>query len=126
MSDGAANAQLARFLVTGVLGAALDLALLTVFVEVGGLQLGAATALALGIACGVHFGLNMRWVFGAEQDTGRRLLRYATMLGLNYAITLGLVLGLTGVGLWYGATKVAALGVCAAVNFASYRHWVFA
>ncbi len=125
MSEGTATTQVVRFLATGVLGAGLDLALLTAFVEVGGLNLVAATTLALSIACGTHFVLNMRWVFDARGRWGTRAGRYGALVALNYVLTTTTVVGLASLGLSYVAAKVVSLAACAVVNFVAYRHWVF-
>lgn len=124
-SIGRIDTQLARFVLSGGAGAALDLALLTVLVEIGGLGLALATVFSLTLACLVHFALNMRWVFDARGDTASRLARYAVMLTVTYAVTLALVLGLSSVGVWYPLAKTVAVAACAGVNFLAYRHWVF-
>ena len=77
-------------------------------------------------AFAVNFGLNLRWVFVAEQRLGRRVARYLVLAGGNYLATLGLVLGLTSLGLYYLWAKSAAVLICAAANFLLYRRWVFA
>lgn len=126
MSRPGVSTAAVRFLAVGGLSAALDTGLLVAGREALGLPLALATTLAFLVTLGVTFGLNLLVVFEASGRLVRRLARYLVLVGVNYVLTLGLVLALTEVGLHYVASKVVAIAVCAVLNFVAYRHWVFA
>ncbi len=121
----APSPALLRFLVAGITSVAVDTAVLVALRELTPTPLWAATTIAFAAAVGVNFGLNLRWVFGAQGQLPGRLARYSVLVVVNYLLTLVLVLALTEVGVYYVLAKWVATAVGAVVNFVAYRHWVF-
>lgn len=125
LARGMAASEQGRFLAVGLISAAVDVVALVLFRDGFGLPLWLATVLALSVTFAVNFGLNATWVFGAQGIWARRAGRYAALVGLNFVLTVGIVVGLASLALWYVAAKVVAIATCAVVNFLAYRHWVF-
>lgn len=118
--------QIGRFLVTGGLSFAVDFGGLVLLREVLGWPLPWATTGAFLAAFAVNFGLNAGWVFGAHDRLATRLVRYLALVGVNYLVTIVVVVLLAAVGLWYTVAKVVAVGICLVLNFWAYRSWVYA
>jgi putative flippase GtrA len=116
---------LPRFVSVGVLTVAVDLALLASLHSLLGVRLLLATTLAYGLSLIVNYSLNHAWAFDADGDHGRRVGRYAVLVGINYALTIAMVAGLTHAGVYYLVSKVIAVAVGSVVNFFGYRFWVF-
>lgn len=104
-----ANQSLLEFLrygITGGAGLVLNLACLTLLVEVGGLPEEFAAVISVTLALLATFLSTERWVFtsysASQQDTvlRRAPMYYVTMIagkGVNYVIYLALI----GAGVWY-------------------------
>ena len=91
-----------------------------------GVQLATATTAGYLASLVVNYSLNHAWVFGAEGQHGRRLVRYGSLVVVNYALTLGVVTGLVALGAEYLVAKAVVVVICAVMNFALFRSWVFA
>lgn len=117
-----------RFLVAGAGTFAVDLGTLSILHGVAGISLPISTVLAFGMGFIVNFTASRRWVFSAIARSGRthrQAVRYAILVGANLCTTLGIVVGLSDLGVDYLLAKVAATGLNAAGNFFAYRYWVF-
>jgi putative flippase GtrA len=114
-----------KFVVAGGVSVCLDIALLYVLHSVLHLALAAAVITAYAPSLVVNYSLNHAWVFEAEGDLHRRLVRYLILLGINIGSTLLIVDGLDRLGVYYLLAKVLAVGVNAMLNFTAYRLWVF-
>jgi len=115
----------ARFLLVGVLSVGVDTGSMVLLYELVGLPLAAATTLAFLLTLAVNFSLNMGFVFGVRGRLAGRLARYGVLVGVNYVLTLLLVLGIAALGVNYVVAKLVAVACCALVNFVAYRYWVF-
>ena len=117
--------SLPRFFVVGALSVGTDVGCLTVLHSVLHFPLIAATTLAYGLGLLVNYSLNHTWVFAADGRLGDRLMRYGILVAINFSSTLGLIAGLTAVGLYYLIAKAVAVAVNAVINFVAFRYWVF-
>lgn len=119
----------ARYLVVGSAVFLVDLGSLRLLHGTVGMPLAAATVAAFCIAFVVNFAASRQWTFAGTARAGRahhQLARYLVLVGLNLGSTVGIVVGLSHVGLSYLLAKVVAAAVNACGNFFAYRHWVFA
>ncbi len=110
----------------GVLSVGVDTGVLVALRGGLGAPLWLATTLSFLASLVVNFGLNSTLVFAARDRLRTRLARYAVMVAVNYTLTLLIVLGLAAAGMPYVLAKWTAIALCAGVNFAGYRRWVFA
>jgi putative flippase GtrA len=124
-SVGQGRVQFVRYLSVGVLSVVVDVSLLVVLHSVVHLALLIATVIAFWSALVVNYLLNHRWTFGVGGRLGSRVPRYAVLVGINFAITVAVVGGLTAAGLPYLLAKGIAVAVAGTVNFVGYRVWVF-
>jgi putative flippase GtrA len=116
---------LPRYIAVGALSVALDVGALAILHSALGVDLLLATTLAFALALVVNFTLNHRWAFGADGVLGRRMLRYSVIVAVNYGLTVGIIAGLTAIGVFYLVAKAVSVGLTAIVNFTGYRLWVF-
>jgi putative flippase GtrA len=115
-----------RFLVTGGLSYVVDLGTLIGLNSGAGWSVGAATTGAYVVAFVFTFTLNRLWVFRASEGSpSGQVTRYLVLVGVNYLVTLGIVLGLTALAVPVVVAKTAAVVVIALSNFVVYRGWVF-
>ncbi len=121
-----ASGQFVRYLAVGVASVGVDSGALVLFYGGLGAELWLATTAAFLLAFVVNFGLNFTWVFGARARVAERLLRYGSLVVVNYVVTIAVVLGLSTVGLHYLLAKWVAIGLCVLLNFFAYRLWIFA
>lgn len=115
----------ARFVVTGSLSVAADVGLLAILRSALGWPLALATVLAYTAGLLVNYSLNRNWTFRSSRNHRQTLVRYAVMVGFNAGATLGIVVGLSSLGLFYLLAKLIAVAINASVNFLAGRHWVF-
>lgn len=118
--------RLLRFATTGGLSVGVDIALLAALHSGLSVPLPVAATAGYFASLVVNYSLNHAWVFEASGQHGRRMLRYGSLVVLNYALTLVGLTGLVALGLWYLVAKAIVVVVCAVLNFALFRSWVFA
>lgn len=115
-----------RFLMVGGLSYLIDVGTLVGLDSGLGLPLAVATTGAYLAAFCVTFTLNRLWVFDAgDGSSGGQVLRYFVLVGVNYVLTLVIVLGLVGLGLAPAVAKTISVAVLAVLNFFLYRSFVF-
>jgi putative flippase GtrA len=121
------RAQLAKFTVVGFLVFGVYVGCFHFFYRVMGLDYKLAVSLAyvIGVAC--HFLLHRFFTFGAaEQDLVHHTWKYLLMLGLNYAVSLGvvwIVVEVVKISPYFGL--VASTGITAGISFFMMKHFVF-
>lgn len=115
--------QFAVYVTVGLLSAALDVGVLQTLLVLG---TDYRIATSAGFAAGLVFNYlsHLRVTFPGQPGLGSAL-RYASVVALNYLLTLGLVA--VSVALWQQplAGKLVALPVVALVGFAAGRTWIF-
>lgn len=118
--------SLLRFLLVGGLSFVVDFGLLFLLGEVLGVPVWIAASVAFWSAVAVNFTLNRFFTFSAQNPTGWSLVRYGTVLGVNYLVTLLVLTGAENIGVHYLAAKILVVGVQTVTNYLLYRYWVFA
>jgi putative flippase GtrA len=116
---------LPRYAAVGMLSVIVDVGSLTLLHSALHVALLLATTIAFAIALCLNYTLNHVWAFDADGFLGRRMVRYAVLVTINYAVTIALVSGLTAVGVFYLIAKGISVALTAIVNFTGYRLWVF-
>lgn len=116
---------LPRYTATGVLSVAVDVSLLALLHSALTVALVPATLIAFAASLVVNYSLNHVWAFDVNGLVWTRLSRYAVLVVINLGLTLGIVTGLTSIGVYYLIAKAIAVLLGAAINFTGYRLWVF-
>jgi putative flippase GtrA len=119
--------QLLVYLLVGGLTVVVDVGLLALLHESGGVPLGVATTVAYCTAVVVNFLLN-RTAMSSRDSRGwtRHALRYGSLVAANYVITLTVVTTAGHLSAeWYLVAKLAVVAGSTSWNFLLYRHWVF-
>jgi putative flippase GtrA len=101
--EASVRVLLPRYAAVGVLSVAIDVGSLTL----------------------LHSVLNHVWAFDADGLLGRRVLRYAVLVAINFSLTIAIVSGLSALGVFYLLAKAVSVSITAVVNFTGYRLWVF-
>ena len=114
-----------RFLAVGGTALLLDVGVLAGLRELAHAPLAVATAAALVASLAWNYGAQRSLTFGSGVDLRTGLPRYLVLVGLNYALTLGLVTLAARTGVGYLTGKAAAVAVLTPTNFYAYRAWVF-
>lgn len=113
------------YVAVGIVGFAVDFGLLVLFREVLGSPIWVAATVAFWSSLAVIFLANKYVTFDARGMGHRQLLRYFVLLGVNYAVTLGIIAIAERTGLGYQVGKVAAVALTAGWNYVAYQLWVF-
>lgn len=129
--SGPIAVQMRRFVVVGALTAGLQLALLWLFVDFGGLNylVGAAIAIEITIVC--SYVLNNAWTFQARQNTGvseylTGLLKTNLVRGTAIPIQLGVLAVLVEWGgMMYLVANVIAIVVSGVYRFVLDAKWTW-
>lgn len=115
--------QAFNYIAIGLLSAALDIGVLQVL---SALSFDYWMATSAGFAVGLVFNYvcHLRITFGRSHSM-RSALRYISVVGLNYLLTIGLVSG--SVVLWQQPLpgKLVALPLVAILGFTAGRFWIF-
>jgi putative flippase GtrA len=116
--------KLFRFVVVGVSSAIIDMGLLIGLRELGGVSIPLATTIGFWTGLFYNFSLNRAWSFGTER-IATPFVRYLTVVGINYLVTLSIVTGGAAAGVPYIVAKIFAIGFGTLGTFVAYNHWVF-
>lgn len=116
--------KLTRFVIVGGTSAVIDVGLLALLREVGGLPIPVATTISFWTALVYNFSLNRAWSFDSDR-VGTPFVRYLVVVGLNYLVTLAIVTGGDAAGVPYILAKLFAIGFGTLGTFVSYDRWVF-
>lgn len=114
-----------RYLFVGGVSFVVDLGVLAVLHSLVRLPLSAATTLAFATGLVINFGLNRTFAFRSQSRVRPAFIRYLMLVGVNYIMTLGIVVGLTSVLFPYPVAKTAATMINACFNYLAYRWWIF-
>jgi putative flippase GtrA len=88
-----------------------------------------ATTIAFGSAFAVNFLLNRMLTFAGDGARDGAMhtqtLKFSILVGINYFVTLGIMSGLTHLGVNYLIAKPMATAFITLYNFYVYKKWVF-
>lgn len=114
-----------RYIAVGATTFALDFGVLAFLREMLGATLWASTSAGFGAALLFNFTTQRSVTFRVRGRLHSHLLRYVVVLGINYLVTVALVLTAQAVGIGYAAGKVVATVLLGFTTFFAYKHWVF-
>ena len=126
------HTQLVRFVITGVLSAAVDFGLLVVLMNLAGLDHNTAKAISFVAGTTTAYLINRRWTFQSD-GSKRKFAAVVILYGLTFVLQVGLfavlypwVLGLSGSQTMAQVVGfVIAQGVATTANFIVQRTLIF-
>lgn len=119
----ARHRQVLVFLLVGGASAVLDVGLMQLLLIAGAPVLG-ATSVAFAAGLAFNFICHARYTF-ASAMSGPALLRYLSVVALNYLLTLACVSLAVALALHPVGGKVCALVIVPVINYFLGKHWIF-
>ena len=119
------NGYLVKFLVVGGASFAIDLGLLALLHEVGGVDLWVATPIAFLASLVFNFLVQRKFTFRSSGRADVSLLKYGALVVFNVIATDVVVNVVDGAGYPYALGKVIATVATTVWNFLLYKHWIF-
>lgn len=114
-----------KYLFVGGSTFALDLGLLILLKEVGHLHVITAASISYWTSIGYNFLLNRQWTFNTTRSIQRHAIAYSALLLANYAVTIGIIGGLSHLHVPYALAKVLAVGLSATWTYIIYKKVIF-
>jgi dolichol-phosphate mannosyltransferase len=126
LGSGALLSRVARFLVVGGLGVAVNTVALFLLHQQAHLPLALASVLAVEVAIGWNFIWNNRWTFGRRDLSLGRFARFNLVSLDGLAITTAAVWTLaSAVGLHYLVANLVGIGLATSWNLAGSFIWTW-
>ncbi len=120
-----ANGYLVKFLVVGGASFAIDLGLLVLLHEVGGVDLWIATPIAFLASLVFNFLVQRKFTFRSSGRVDVSMIKYGALVVFN-VIAIDVVVNLVdAAGHPYALGKVIATVATTIWNFLLYKHWIF-
>lgn len=119
------NGYLVKFLVVGVASFAIDLGLLALLHEVGGVDLWIATPIAFLASLVFNFLVQRKFTFQSGARAHVSFLKYGVLVLFNLVAIDVIVNLFAASGISYAVGKVVATVVTTAWNFLLYKYWIF-
>ena len=130
-TEGPLAVRLRRFLIVGLVAAAVQQTLLFAFVELGRLNYLIAAAIAIETTIVLQYGLNNVWTFNADRKTGRRayvygLLKTNIVRGSAVPLQLAALYALVAfLSLGYLVANAFAIGVTGVYRYVLDSRWTW-
>jgi len=130
-TEGPLAVRLRRFLIVGLVAAAVQQTLLFAFVELGRLNYLIAAAIAIETTIILQYGLNNVWTFNADRKTGRRayvygLLKTNIVRGSAIPLQLAALYALVAfLSLGYLVANAFAIGVTGVYRYVLDSRWTW-
>jgi putative flippase GtrA len=130
-TEGPLAVRLRRFLIVGLVAAAVQQTLLFAFVELGRLNYLVAAAIAIETTIILQYGLNNVWTFNADRKTGRRayvygLLKTNIVRGSAIPLQLAALYALVAfLSLGYLVANAFAIGVTGVYRYVLDSRWTW-
>ena len=130
-TEGPLAVRLRRFLIVGLVAAAVQQTLLFAFVELGRLNYLIAAAIAIETTIVLQYVLNNVWTFNADRKTGRRayvygLLKTNIVRGSAVPLQLAALYALVAfLSLGYLVANAFAIGVTGVYRYALDSRWTW-
>ena len=130
-TEGPLAVRLRRFLIVGLVAAAVQQMLLFAFVELGRLNYLVAAAIAIETTIILQYGLNNVWTFNADRKTGRRayvygLLKTNIVRGSAIPLQLAALYALVAfLSLGYLVANAFAIGVTGVYRYVLDSRWTW-
>ena len=130
-TEGPLAVRLRRFLIVGLVAAAVQQTLLFAFVELGRLNYLVAAAIAIETTIILQYGLNNVWTFNADRKIGRRAYVYG-LLKTNFVRGSAIPLQLAALyalvaflSLGYLVANAFAIGVTGVYRYVLDSRWTW-
>lgn len=115
-----------KYVIVGTVSVAIDVALLTLFVEWFGLNPTISVVINQALVMGFNFTLNKKWSFKSTGASHKELIRYLILAAWNYSFAVGAMhLGNEIWGLPYLFVRLGSIACMVLWNFALFRFWVY-
>ena len=130
-TEGPLAVRLRRFLIVGLVAAAVQQTLLFAFVELGRLNYLIAAAIAIETTIVLQYGLNNVWTFNADRKIGRRayvygLLKTNIVRGSAIPLQLAALYALVAfLSLGYLVANAFAIGVTGVYRYVLDSRWTW-
>lgn len=130
-TEGPLAVRLRRFLIVGLVAAAVQQTLLFAFVELGRLNYLVAAAIAIETTIILQYGLNNVWTFNADRKIGRRayvygLLKTNIVRGSAIPLQLAALYALVAfLSLGYLVANAFAIGVTGVYRYVLDSRWTW-
>ncbi len=122
----AERVKFAKYVIVGTASVAIDLCLLTIFVQWLDLNPTLSVIINQALVMGFNFTLNKKWSFGSTGATHRELIRYLLLAAWNYSFAVGaMYIGNELWGVPYLLVRVSSIACMVLWNFALFRFWVY-
>lgn len=118
--------QIARFLITGISSAIMDIGLLIILKEKANFRPVFAVATNQVFVIAYNFLMNKYWSFATKKMPLRQFGRYIILVFLNYFFSIALMyLFYDLVGIDYKLVRLSSITLLFVVNFIFYKYWVY-
>ncbi len=118
--------KFAKYVIVGVSSVAIDIALLTTFVELFKWNPTVSTVMNQAIVLGFNFTLNKKWTFTSSGAAHKELIRYLMLSVWNYLFAVSaMYVGNERWDLPYLLVRIASIACMVLWNFALFRFWVY-
>lgn len=114
-----------KYVLVGGTTFVLDFGILILFHEAFHVPVLIAASISYWTSIIFNFFMNRAWTFNASASLRRHLIPYCLLLFTNYAITLGMVGGLSHLGLNYALAKVFAVLFSMCWTYVAYKKIIF-
>lgn len=117
---------LCKYVSSGVLSVGIDYAVLFILTEWVGLYYLYSVTVSYFSGFLTNFLLNKYWTFQKSEDTSVQMFKYASLAGVNYLLTLGIMYLLTSMfGINYLISRGVVLALITCWNFLLYKKVVY-
>jgi putative flippase GtrA len=115
-----------RYLWVGILGSLAYLLLLTLQVEIIGIETVVASVLSYLVVIFFSYLVNYSCVFNSKRKHQSSLVRYLSVIGVGFLInTIGIYLSVHVFEFWYLAAQIVIFIIVAANNYLLNKFWSF-
>ena len=115
-----------KYIIVGISGTLLYLALLTIQIELLNIEIIIATITSYIVIIIGSYYLSYSWVFNSREKHLNAFVRYIVVVGLGFIInTMGMYLSINVFDLWYLTSQVVLLCLVAINNYLMNKLWAF-
>lgn len=118
--------ELLRFSIVGMMGAIIDIGVLTFCVEILKFNIISANCLSVGLAIINNFFLNKYWTFkNKNRELKKQFTKYAIVSIIGWLLNFVLMKLFLWVDVWYLAAKIIIILIVSIWNYALNKLWTF-
>jgi len=118
--------QILKFLIVGISTAFIDLISLIILKEKFSFSPVWAVVLNQILVVAYNFSLNKHWSFNNRSKSWPQIIKYGSLLLVNYLISITLMAIFTKVfAIDYRLVRLGSIGLMFVINFIAYKYWVY-